>query len=230
MKDKMIKMKIEDLKFDSKLTELRPVNEFVCSRYRQAYRAGAEMPMIVLDSKTRMITSGNHRANALQQEYPPEYEVTVILRPFKNRYELLKDFVSENASHGHPLSGFSRRMIAFELNKLGAANEEIAKLLNVATKRLVSWADQVGTVKVAKNKVKVLPIKRGPHIKKPMTKDQYEEHKKVDRGVSFQKMAAQIVRWIDNDWIEVTNENMEMIKELKVAIDRFVKENIKNVA
>lgn len=64
-----MKTKIGKLNFDPHLIELRPINEHVVSRYRQAYRAGEDMGQPVIDRETMTIVSGAHRVMALTQEY-----------------------------------------------------------------------------------------------------------------------------------------------------------------
>ena len=216
------KIKVRELRFDESLIALRPINIFFVSRYLQAYRAGAKMPQVVIDEKTGMIVSGNHRASAMMKEYSEDYEIEVKQKRFKNRAELLKFFTLENSTHGNPLSGMSRKLIARELIENGASMEELSQLFNLPIKRIEKMGEETAIV-IGKNKKQVIkPVKRGPVIKKPITMIQYKEHKNTDRGLSFKSIAEQIIRWERNGWIERNDENLRLAQDLITVMSEFV--------
>ena len=115
---KLTKVAIGKLKIDKKLVRLRPTNAVFVSRYRQAYRAGALMPRLIVNEKNMTVVSGNHRLTAMQQEYPAEHEIEVELRSFANDRAIIEEFARDNSAHGNALDGISRKRISRPAPKL----------------------------------------------------------------------------------------------------------------
>jgi len=217
-------MKVKEMNIDPELIRLRPINIIYVSRYRQAFRAGKDLGTIIVDKKTNCVVSGNHRVYAAKEEFGPEYEMNVELVHFKSKKELLKRFVTENASHGQPLSGFSRKRITAELLKHKATPEEIANLFGVAAKRVEEWAG-ISVVVIDHNgeeKQTVEPAKRGLPTGLTMSREEYKTHTKADRGIPAYSQAEQLTRWIENGWIEKNcSHTMRALEELRVALEKF---------
>ena len=217
--------KLSTLKIDKGLTELRPVNAIFVSRYRQAYRAGADMPPIVIDKKTRRIISGNHRYQAMVEEYGPDHSVDVVEKTFKTERERLEFFVKENATHGNALDGITKKRLSIALAAAGATPEEIASLFNVSVKRVENWGEH-GAFVVFGNakKPKLVPMKRGVEVPQGQTISelQYKEHIDADRGVKPVTIAAQLTRWIRNGWVAASDENVAAIKRLGNVIEAWM--------
>ena len=224
MKKTVTKMKVGDLKFDDELIQLRPVNLFFVNRYSQNYRQGAAMPPVIVDKKTKKIVSGNHRAHAMQKEFEDDYEIEVIEKTYKTRRELLTDFALENARHGMPLDGISKKRITAALISEGATEEDIARLFDISSKRVRIWGTDVAVVEIGKGKQSILPIKRGPEIKHSITQAQYDDHIAMDKGTSFQRDASQITRWLSNGWVNSEAENIKVAKDLFSALEKYLAE------
>lgn len=217
--------KLVELVIDKSLKELRPVNIVFVSRYRQAYRSGAEMPLIVIDKKTNKIISGNHRYMALLQEYGPDHEIEVKELTFKSEKERLEFFVRENATHGNPLDGISKKRLAIALTDAGATPEEIANLFNVSVRKVENWGDHGAIVTIGRGKkTKMVPLKRGVEIppNETITEKQYKEHITADRGVKPATMAAQLTRWLNNGWVSASDENVLAMEHLREAISGWM--------
>lgn len=224
----MHKVKLSELVIDSELVKLRPVNTFVVSRYRQAYRSGAAMPPIIVEKGTNKIVSGNHRYTALVDEYGDDHTIECVVREYKTRRDMLEEFTRENVKHGNPLEGFSQRAISSALLREGMTVEEIAQLFNVSAKRIEDWAGL--TVMVIGKKSKKLiaqPMKRGPDIVgETITAEQYDEHVAHDRSISAYAQAKQLTRWLVNGWIQ-DHKSIQALIELRDEIDRA---NLEGVA
>jgi hypothetical protein len=68
-----MKAKLDSLQQAQWVLDIRPVDAFVVSRYRQAWRTGAAFPPIIADKATREIISGNHRWQSAMDEFGPDF-------------------------------------------------------------------------------------------------------------------------------------------------------------
>jgi hypothetical protein len=213
---KTIKIPVSKLKTDNEITSLRVVNPVVVSRYRQAAREGANFPPLVVTTDYTVV-SGNHRLQMYLAEFGDKHEVECIVKSFKDRAELLEEAVRENAKHGNPLDGFSRRKFALRLVELGRDAKKVASIFGVSVKRIEEWG---GVTVVVRGKGNV-PTKRGlEHISGQTVKvAEYENHCKHDRGVPAVAQAKQLTAWINNGWIDTSCEKtMTALEELFIAL------------
>jgi hypothetical protein len=225
-------MKLKNIKIDSYLKDLRPVNIFVVSRYRQSYRAGADMPLIIVDKDTNTIVSGNHRYTAMLAEYGKDYEIPVILKSYKNKADKLKEFAAENAKHGNPLTSISKRRIIHALGKLGEAPQNIAALFNITEKKVIEYGGvqvvEVGT----KRKTTFEPVKRGIEVPENtiLPRKEWAEHIKRDPGMSIVELAEQLSHKLDKGYAAITDDNYNALIELRDSIDHFIEINFSEKA
>ncbi len=217
-------MKLGDLVIDPKLVEIRPINMFFVSRYRQAYRAGAEFPLVTVEDVTYRITSGNTRVTAMLAEYGPDHKVDVMVTKYANEKEVLEYFIKENASHGNALDTMTRKRMALALIEEGATKDEIASLFNVSIMKIENWAGQTVLVVGKKGKTvftEVKPGKRG--LKgKTITAVQYTTHVEKDRGLNIVSQMDQMIRWLSNGWVEYTARNVNSAQELRDVLNKFL--------
>jgi hypothetical protein len=218
------RVQVSSLVFDDKLVEIRPINTVFVSRYRQAMRQEAKFPRPIVEKKTLIIASGNHRVTAYLEEYGPDHLIDVEIRAYTSQRERLRDAAEENAKCGNPLDGISQRRFANELLKMGDTAEEISKLFDVSVKRIEEWCGHTVIVTGGGKKNEVMPIKRGPKIEgEKVTRVQYEEHIEHDRGMPCSPLANQLSRWLDNGWIKAGDErSVEALRELNDKIVTFL--------
>lgn len=215
-----MKAKLDSLKQADWVLNIRPVDSFVVSRYRQAWRTGAMFPPIIADKTTREIISGNHRWQSAMDEFGPDYETAAEFRSFKNRADALRVMAEENAKHGEPMDGITRRRLTCAMLTEGITEAEVAAILGVPVTRLERWGEKSVTVQIGKKSV-ARPVKEGIDVEavKEMTGEQYEEHIERDQGMTARHMAAQLARWLRNGWVNMEDDKTAAaMKELKAAI------------
>jgi len=244
------KIKLEDLVFDENLISLRKINDQIVGQYRQAYRAGAKMPPIIIERKTNRIVSGNHRVKAMLKEYESDHEIGVIVKEYASEKALLLDAVKENSEHGYPLDGISRKGLACALRNHGASPDEMSAAFSVSYTKIETWfegtADVMNVVTIGKDVHRVtlveratahvsppgtvaMPVKRHFPLGRTVTAPQYDEHMKKDLGLPLGQLAYQIVRWVKNGWIERTSQNLAALVDLKQALDGFFAEGVAQI-
>jgi hypothetical protein len=218
-------VEIGTLSINPKLIEMRPINLVFVSRYRQAYRTGAVFPPLIVEAGTNLVVSGNHRLTAMLAEFGPNHKTSVIFKKFSNELEILKEFAKENATHGNPMDGITRRRIAAALMNLGTPIEEVSKIFNVPIRSLDVWGKRFIAV-IGENGTQHLePVKRGfPASQTTITPKLYEEHKRADRGLKAEELIGQLLRWLKNHWVEPREELVAGLDELQREIARFLKQ------
>lgn len=213
-----MKKKISELEQSKHILEIRKVNPVFVSRYRQAMRKGDQFPPLII-SEDNVIVSGNHRYEAYSAEYPEDHKIECEVREFENEAEMIATAIKENAKHGNPLDGISRKRAVLKLIELGKSEEDVANLLGCSVKRVMTMAGQHVIVRGNGKK----PVKKGlEHLSgKTVSKKQYEEHNSRDRAMNVSSQCEQLIRWLDNGWVDMDEpENIEALKNLGESIDK----------
>ena len=223
-----MKIKVSDLKFSDELLELRPINIWVVSKYRQAMREGAKFPKIVIDGNNTII-AGNHRVTAYKQEFGDDYIVDAEVKTFVSPRDMVEYFARDNATHGLPLEGIEKKRIAARLLDLGASAENIASIFGVAVKRVEEWAGLtvcvIGntTAPGAIKKVDYMPVKKGSeHMAGiEVTRAEYESHNESDLGLEDYVIADCLTSRIRRGWIDFDNEkSVKSLRELRNELNK----------
>jgi hypothetical protein len=226
---KTIKVKTGELFIDPKLTKMRPTNPYYVSQYRQAYRAEAPMPYIIIQKGTKRVVSGIHRLTALRLEYGTDYTIQVVEQELNTELEVLQFFAKENATHGNALSNFSRRNIAVEIIKEGGTAEQVASIFNISVNRVAILCDGevaqviIGSPDSDNPETEDVLVKNGFEPQHPITKEEYETHLKADRGIPVTSQINQLIRWLKGDLIKRNDQNLTALKLLRQEIDGFLK-------
>jgi|WetSurMetagenome_2_1015567.scaffolds.fasta_scaffold51332_4 hypothetical protein len=231
MKPKTVK--ISSLVFDPNLLSIRQVNDQVVARYKQSYLAGAAFPPVVAEVGTNRITSGNHRVRAMLAAFGPDHESEAIFKKFKNEGEFLLEAARENSTHGNPLSGIERKLLATALREQGITDFEIAQAMFVSASKLVWMLDNtVPVITIGENKeqvVKAMPHKRFLPIDKPISTEQYKIHMDLDLGLPVEQLAAQVTRRLKWNMVDRSESTMAVMSELRDALNAFFGIYVTNV-
>lgn len=214
-----MKIKLSNLKTDETLLQIRPIDPYTVNRYRQAMRAGAGLPLIVAGYDRRIVV-GNHRYEAMLQEYGEETVIHVKAMKFETELERLEFAIRSNVTHGEPLGSFSRKLAILKLEQLGSTPEAIAALLDVAPEKVVEIAGMRVVVTGGRGQV-TMPLKRGlEHLAGGnMTAEQYNAHLKRDRGIPARAQAEQLTRWLRAGWVDMEDEDTaEVFAALKAVL------------
>jgi len=223
-----MEIEISKLNMRQRFLEIRPVNPVIVSRYRQHYRAGAQMPPLIVESNgdgLYDIISGNHRCSAMKKEYSDDHRTEVIVREYNNERERLEEFTRDNASHGHPLDGITKKRIIGALSREGATPAEIGQLLNMTERQVVKKGDDHVMVFTQDESDAVsMPVKHGFKPESGIVQqDEYETHIKHDRAVPWASQAGQLKRWVDNGYIKKDEHSISILTELRDALNIFLK-------
>lgn len=213
-------MKLKDMNQSPELLELRPVNGVTVSRYRQAMRQGAKFPPLKWDEVHRIIVGGNHRVAAMTEEFGEEYEPEFETLHLETWADVLEEFALDNATHGKPLEGYSRRKTALALLDAGRALENVARLFDVSAGRVEKWGEDMVRVIGKRGKQTSKPTKFGvPKNAEPITEKEYSKHAKLERGVTVRHMAEQITNYAHRGWLRLDDDReMQALESLRDAL------------
>lgn len=101
-----------------------------------ALEAGAKLPPIVADAKSKRVIDGWHRCRAHKLIYGPECSVSVELRTYGSEAELIEDAVRMNAAHGRRLDRMDQARAVVMLERAGVSVSRIPIVLNMPEARV----------------------------------------------------------------------------------------------
>jgi hypothetical protein len=157
-----------------------------------------------------------------------DIEVSCERMRFKSDEEAFRFAAADNARHGRPLDTFDKKRISARLAQYGDSSKDIARVLGVPVARVETWLNMTVVV-VGKQGRKTYrrrePIKHGLEhlVGEDVTEEQYQEHVERDRGVPAKNLAATLVRWLENGWVDMDDEKTaENMQALYVALSKVV--------
>lgn len=217
-----IKMKLSELK-KSEDFQLRKTSLHVVSGYKEAYKSGAQFPLITVD-QNNVVIAGYHRLTAMIGAYGEDSKVYVNLKEFDSDKERMIYAVGENSKHGLPLSSFDRKNCYHALNKYSVAIKEICDLLSVKEDRLKDWDETSCIVINPKTQEQERkPLKNGTKMlaQKVVEKPLYDKMMKKYSGQRLDYHMSQIINHITDKTWEQTPREIEKMKELKRLLNKL---------
>ena len=214
------------------------------TRLRDALRAGAELPPLHVDKKTKIVVDGIHRLEAMIKEFGAAHKVSVVWHNYKAKSEMFRDSVSLNATHGLKFSKYDRGRILVEADAFGLDMDEVCRLLQItpytAEKILGNVRWMVDRSKVVVDNAVAKAKRRG----KQPEQEKHERRKQVcikrglnkllrqetitkeqaavnDRalGVPPMKLATDLLDRIEQNCILYSLDFVFVLERLKTAID-----------
>ena len=132
----MRKLKLSELILDFDLYPRASIDTYHANEMQRSVQAGAELPPIVIDKKSKRIVDGFHRQRVYSRLYGAEYEVEIIEKTYRSDKELFLDAARLNAGHGLKMDSHDKAHCALRCIDLGIDDGDIAAALHVDTKWL----------------------------------------------------------------------------------------------
>ena len=208
------KVPLASLTFDYTLFPRGQVDSQNVTYIREAIRAGAKLPPIVVCKKTRRVVDGFHRGKAYRMEFGDHVKVEIVEKTYKGDKDLFIDACALNGAHGRALTTFDRSHIVVTAKTLGIDMDSVATALNMTTAKLTSLAVD-RSAQVNGDSVRTIPIKRTiRHMRgRTMTRPQEEANRKLS-GMNQVFYVNQIITLIESDLLN--KEDEELLKQLRV--------------
>lgn len=208
----MKQMKAAELVLDFTIYPRNNVDSKNVSMLVEALAAGAELPPVIIDKKSKRVADGVHRTKAYLKYYGDDASIPVIEKSYKSDGEMFLDAMRYNAAHGARLDPCDRTHCVIVAERLGLTLDLVAGALHMP-------ADKLGSLKndrtATYNRLAV-PLKRTVrHMAgKQLTQRQNEANTKLS-GMDQSFYANQLIELIESKMIDLENEStLNALKKL----------------
>lgn len=186
-----------------------------------ALLAGAELPPVIIEKKTKRVVDGFHRVRAVLQHGGPTAEITVIEKTYKDDGELFLDSMRYNSAHGAKLDPCDRSHCAIIAERLMLSLDAVAGALHMP-------ADKLGELvqcRTAKGSGGLsIPLKRtfSNFAGRKLNKQQ-EETNRRSSGMQQAFYVNQVIEMIESKMIDTTDENLlDRLRKLDEVLDEVL--------
>ena len=202
----MRKMKAAELVLDFDLYPRNNVDSHNVRCMVDAMEAGAEMPPVVIDKKSKRVVDGFHRVRAALRTGGEDAEIDVIEKQYKNEAAIFLDAMKYNGTHGARLDPCDRTRCTIIAQRLRISLDDVAGALNMPV-------DKLG--KLAVNRTAhgagglAIPLKRtNQHMAgKKLNKTQQEANQRSS-GMQQVFYVNQVIDLIEAKLLDQQDENL----------------------
>src|SRR5262245_56621185 len=177
------------------------LNNTTVATYREAHRAGAKFPRILIDHKWRII-DGWHRKTVFELEGAktiPAIQVRV-----RNDVHFFELAAEANAKHGTPYSGYDRNRMIARAEELGITKERISEILSVTVEKIEDV--EKGWASVSADQ-RPMPLKASVrHLAgRKLTAKQFNAHEHIG-GMQQTFYVNQVLLFLEGNLLDYQNE------------------------
>lgn len=215
----MKKYALSELVLDFDLYPRGSVDMHHAGEIADAIQAGAAIPPIVIDKKSKRVADGFHRWKAYRRLFGEDHKVDCVEKDYKDDAELFVDAMRFNASHGRALTIHDKTHCLILAEKLGIGPDLVTGALNITTARI----GQLRTERIGKIGPANVALKQTiRHMAgKSLTVKQGEANDKLS-GMNQMFYVNQLITLIENDLIDEANVDLaDGLRRLRKLLDRF---------
>lgn len=193
---------------------------------REAIRAGAKVPPIIVCAKTYRIVDGIHRHRAMRLEKGDDAKIMCEFVIYKDDSALFLDAIRRNSCHGRKLVAYDRVHIAHMADDLKVDPKAVATALNMTVDRFTELTI-ARSAKVNGDTVRIIPIKRTiRHMKGKTLTDRQQVANKRLSGMNQAFYANQLIELIESELLDREDETLMtsleklhgLLEEMLVAV------------
>lgn len=212
--------KLSELVFDFDIYPRADLSAQHVGYIAEAMQAGAKMPPLVIDKKSKRIADGFHRGRGYRKVYGDDYEVECIEKDYKNDAEMFLDSCRYNSEHGATLDRHDRVHCAHLAKRLSVDWGDLAGVLHMDSDRLKTLTIS----RTAKGNGIEIPLKRTvAHMAgRKLNKRQREANKKLS-GMNQQFYVNQLIELIESKMLDTADKSlMKRLAVLQVKLSEVV--------
>lgn len=195
-------------------------NEMHISTLRNALRAGAVFPPILIEAETRRCVDGFHRTLAYRRELGETALIEAEERVFATEQEFFLESVRLNAVHGLHLSPYDKALITVKATELGIPEDLLAGALQMPEHSTMRLRDQ--RTALAEGGV-TMPLKgSAKHLAgRELSPRQQSAHKRAS-GMTAMYHATQLLNMIEGDLVDFESAGTRLkLRELHELLGRL---------
>lgn len=129
-------MKAAELVLDFDLYPRNNVDQHNIKNLVDALAAGAELPPVIIDAKSKRVIDGFHRVRATIRFGGDDATIAVIQKTYRNEGDMFLDAMRYNATHGAKLDSCDRTHCVIIAERLRIPMEAVAGALHMPADRL----------------------------------------------------------------------------------------------
>ena len=132
---KIVTVKATSLVQDFDIYPRAQVDGYHVREIAEALKAGADLPPIIVERRTKRVVDGFHRLRAHQSVSGANATVSVVYRDYPDEAALLRESIELNAGHGRNLTLYDKTRCIVLAEQHGISRADVAKALNITRKR-----------------------------------------------------------------------------------------------
>lgn len=217
----MKKYALSALVFDFDIYPRGSVDSQHASEIAAAIEAGAAMPPLIIDQKSKRVVDGFHRGRSYRKLYGEEYQVNCVEKSYKNDAAMFIDAMKYNASHGRALTQHDKAHCLLIAERFSIAPEIVSESLNITPTRI----GELRAHRIGSSGGRPLALKRTmQHMAgKELTAGQAGANERSS-GMNQLFYVNQIIDLIENDLLDLANEElMRGLDRLATLLDNLRK-------
>lgn len=172
-------------------------------RLRDAIRAGASLPPVLVEKDSYRVVDGFHRVKAWRKAKGEDAPIPASLREYNSEADLLLDALHHNADHGKQLSPYDHARALTLAEEHGLSVDDVASALEIPTAKL----EELKTRKIGSSNGRPIPVKQtARHLAgRELSKRQEEAHSRAG-GMNQLHYVNQVINLIEGDLLDRENE------------------------
>lgn len=213
----MRRMKAAELILDFELYPRNNVDSHNVRNLVDALAAGAELPPVVSDKKSKRVVDGFHRTRATLQHFGPDAEIDVIEKSYKDEGEMFLDAMRYNAQHGAKLDPCDRTHCVIIAERLHIPLDAVAGVLHMPVDKLGALRQD----RTAKSHGLSVPIKQTiKHMAgKKLNERQVQANDRLS-GMNQSFYANQLIELLESKMLNTEDEKlMQRLQVLHGLLD-----------
>lgn len=202
----MSQVRIAEIIVDETLYPRHKISEGNILQLKEALRAGATLPPVVLDRETKKVIDGWHRVEAIRRLRGEGATIEAELRRYNTAQEMFRDAVALNNSQGLKLTTWDRVRSIIRMRELGASEEVVAQALSLTPDKVRKLMER--TAETSSGEQVSLKGSMKQFSGQTITEEQKEYNEGSAPGLSILALLTQIVRALEADVVDLSNERV----------------------
>lgn len=197
---KVKEIPIASLVFDYKFYPRQHVDNINVRSLVNALQAGAELPPIVVDEKTKCVIDGWHRSQAWRRVFGSDAKIPAQVITYADDASMLEDSIRRNGDHGQRLGAADQMHCALQAEEVGLSLERVAIALNMTVEKYESLTKRkIG--QLSTGRATVLKATLQPFAGQALTPNQAEANQRAG-GMRAIFYVNQVINLLENDLID----------------------------